>query len=45
MGQLWNGNGSHGNHRIQAMQGMDEHFKEYRLGTVTKELSRIESLL
>lgn len=45
VGQLWDGNASHGHHRLQVMHGLDEYFKDYILGTMTKELSRTVSLL
>ncbi|CAK8570172.1 unnamed protein product [Lathyrus sativus] len=43
--QLWNGNGVQGYQKFCSMKGLDEHFKEYMIGYVSKELGRIEGLL
>ncbi|CAI8591748.1 unnamed protein product [Vicia faba] len=43
--QLWNGVRLQGHHHFQAMHVLDEHFKEYKIGSVTKELTRLEALL
>ncbi|CAI8592454.1 unnamed protein product [Vicia faba] len=42
---FWNGASVQGLNRIQAMKALDDHFKDFRIDNVSKELVRMENLL
>lgn len=45
VGQLWNGQANRGHNNLKAMQGIEDFFKEYKIGTMTQEIKKIENLL
>lgn len=42
---IWNGQGAGVPNKLVAMKGLEEHFKEYHIGEVSRELGIIEKFL